>query len=71
MNRIVLCEITEKTGKQGVGERPWLTFVVADICDFQTDFFHYFAGDCLFKRLTDLGESGEKRVFLVGAPIVF
>ena len=32
MNRIVLCEITEKTGKQGVGERPWLTLVVADIC---------------------------------------
>ena len=68
---IITVYITEKSEEQCTGERPWLTLVVAQVSDLQTDFFHDFPMDGFFNGFADLCESGDQSMKLEISSLIF
>ena len=52
------------------GDAPGLGFVVADIGDGKTDFFHNFSCHALLKCLTDLGKARNKGVVAIADTVL-
>ena len=62
MNLWRTIQLGKETDQHGVAEGPGLIFVVADVFDFQTDFFHDFAANSLFQSFTEFGVAGDQGV---------
>ena len=68
---LVTIQITIESHQDRITERPWLTFIVTNIFNFQPDFFHYFTLNSLLDCFSNLGKSCKKCIFFICSSGVF